>query len=263
MTEARAEPCPESFLALADRMTAASGEIVRRYFRTPVTVDEKPDESPVTIADRAVEEAIRALIAEHCPGHGIVGEEYGTENADAEFVWVIDPIDGTKSFISGVPLFGTLIALLRGGMPILGVVDHPALGERWIGALGHGTTHNGKRVETRACDALDRATLCSTGPDMYRGEDSGAFARLHDAVKLVRFGTDCYAAGLIASGFIDLHTEAGLKPYDYCALVPVIENAGGVITDWQGRPLRLESDGRMLSAGDGRAHAAALALLSP
>ncbi|MBT5415454.1 MAG: histidinol phosphate phosphatase, partial [Rhodospirillaceae bacterium] len=159
MTEARAELCPNSFLALADRMTAASGEIVARYFRTPVTVDEKADESPVTIADRTVEAAIRDLIASHCPGHGIVGEEYGTENPDAEFVWVIDPIDGTKSFISGVPLFGTLIALLQGGVPILGVVDHPALGERWIGARGHGTTHNGKRVTTRACAGIGGATL--------------------------------------------------------------------------------------------------------
>jgi inositol-phosphate phosphatase/L-galactose 1-phosphate phosphatase/histidinol-phosphatase len=262
MTKAQAEPCPEAFLALADRMTAASGEIVARYFRTAIAVDDKPDESPVTIADRSVETVIRDLIGKNCPGHGIVGEEYGTENPDAEFVWVIDPIDGTKSFISGVPLFGTLIALLKGGVPIMGVVDHPALGERWVGARGHGTTHNGKPARVRDCAAIDRATLCSTSPDMYRGTDAEAFRRLHDSVKLVRYGTDCYATGLLASGYIDLHTEAGLKPFDYCAMVPVIENAGGRITDWDGRPLRLDSDGRMLAAGDPRAHDAALALLS-
>ena len=254
--------CPDRLIALAHRMADEAGAIARRYFRTPFDVISKDDESPVTIADREVEATIRKLIAAECPDHGIIGEEHGTERADAEHVWVIDPIDGTRAFITGMPLFGTLIALLRDGKPILGVIDQPISNERWIGAAGHPTLFNGKPARCRPCPELAAASLMSTSPDMYEPPANGTpFRRLRQAVRFTRFGGDCYAFGLLACGFIDVMTEAMLKPYDYCALVPVVEGAGGKITDWEGRPLDLKSDGRVLAAGDPRAHEQALKIL--
>jgi inositol-phosphate phosphatase/L-galactose 1-phosphate phosphatase/histidinol-phosphatase len=248
--------------ALAEALADAAGVVIRRYFRKRFTVDDKADASPVTIADREAEQAMRTLIEGHFPADGIFGEEFGTLRADAEFVWVLDPIDGTKSFISGIPLFGTLIALLHRGRPVLGIIDQPISRERWRGVADEASTHNGKPIRTRACPDLAAATLFATSPDMFQGPDAAAFARLKSRVKLTRYGGDCYAYGLVASGFIDCVVEAGLKPYDYSALVPVIEGAGGVMTDWQGKPLGLASDGRVIAAGDPALHAAALALLS-
>ena len=205
---------------------------------------------------------MRALIAARFPEHGIIGEEFGRSREDAEFVWVLDPIDGTKSFISGVPLFGTLVALARRGRPILGIIDQPVSGERWVGAAGRPTTLQGRAVRCRACPALGSATLFATTPEMFAGADGDAFRRLAGAVKLVRFGADCYAYGLLAAGFIDLVAEASLKPYDFSAMVPIVEGAGGIASDWRGEPLGLSSDGRVLIAGDPEAHRAALALLA-
>ena len=205
---------------------------------------------------------MRRLIAARFPEHGIIGEEYGPERAEAEFVWVLDPIDGTKSFISGVPLFGTLIALSRHGRPIVGVIDQPILRERWVGAAGRAATMNGQPVRCRPCPALASATAFATSPDMFTGEDAAAFARLAAGVKLVRFGADCYAYGLLALGCIDIVVEASLKPYDFSAMLPIIEGAGGIATDWQGAKLTIRSDGRVLVAGDPRTHAQALALLA-
>jgi inositol-phosphate phosphatase/L-galactose 1-phosphate phosphatase/histidinol-phosphatase len=215
----------------------------------------------VTAADRAAERAMRSLIEAEYPDHGIFGEEFGQVRPDAEFVWTLDPIDGTKSFISGVPLFGTLIALSRGQRLILGVIDQPISRERWVGVAGRPTTLNGAEIRCRPCPALAGATLFATTPDMFKGEDATAFARISTAVKLTRFGADCYAYGLLAAGFIDLVLEASLKPYDFCAMIPIVEGAGGVATDWRGARLGLASDGRVLVAGDRRAHQAALALL--
>jgi len=251
-----------ALVALAGRLADAAGAAIRPHFRTPLPVEDKPDASPVTVADRAAEAAMRRLIEAACPEHGILGEEYGPARLDASHVWVLDPIDGTKAFISGLPLFGTLIALLVEGRPVLGVIDQPILAERWLGLAGAGTTLNGRPVRARACPALDRATLFATAPDMFRGADEAAFARLSDAVKLTRFGADCYATGMLAAGFADLVVEARLQPYDYCALVPVVEGAGGRATDWSGRPLGLGSDGRIAFAGDGALHAAALERLA-
>lgn len=236
--------------AFAEELADAAGAIVRRYFRRKITIEDKPDRTPVTIADRAAEAAMRKLIAKRFPGHGVLGEEFGPDRADAEFVWVLDPIDGTKSFISGIPLFGTLIALTHHGRPVLGIIDQPVLGERWIGIKGRRTTLNGKPVESRPCTALDRATLFATSPDMFKGGDAAAFSRLQNKVKLTRFGGDCYAYALLATGFIDLVVEVDLKPYDYCPLVPVIEGAGGVMTDWTGAPLKIGADGRVIAAGN-------------
>jgi len=252
---------PDAFLAFALSLADAAGDVIRPYFREPLAIRDKADLTPVTAADRVAEETMRALIEERFPEHGILGEEFGRVREDAEFVWSLDPIDGTKSFISGVPLFGTLIALTRGGRSILGVIDQPILRERWVGAVGRPTTLNGAAIRCRACPVLAAATLFATTPDMFKGEDAASFARVSDKVKLTRFGADCYAYGLVATGFVDLVLEASLEPYDFCAMVPIVEGAGGVATDWRGANLDLASDGRILVAGDRRAHEAVLALL--
>jgi inositol-phosphate phosphatase / L-galactose 1-phosphate phosphatase / histidinol-phosphatase len=256
-------PVSAAHLALAEELADAAGPIIRGYFRRHIAVDDKPDATPVTIADRQSEAAMRRLIEERFPEHGVIGEEHGRIRADADYVWVLDPIDGTKSFISGIPLFGTLIALVHRGRPVLGVIDQPILRERWIGGAGRPTTLNGAPARTRPCSTLAQATLFCTAPQaMFLGADGKAFARLSGAVKLLRTGADCYAYALLASGFIDLVVEGGLKPYDYCALVPVIEGAGGVMTDWQGRALDLAADGRVIASGDPKLAAAARARLA-
>jgi inositol-phosphate phosphatase/L-galactose 1-phosphate phosphatase/histidinol-phosphatase len=237
-------------IELAERLADAAGEVARRYFRQPLAVDTKPDQTPVTIADREAEAAMRALIEARFPNDGIRGEEHGAVRAGAARVWVLDPIDGTKSFIAGIPLFGTLIALVENGVPVLGIIDQPISHERWLGVAGQPTQKNGAPVRTRRCPALGDALLYATAPEMFGAENGAAFTRLQGPVKATRFGADCYAYAQLASGFIDLVVEADLKPYDYCALAPVIAGAGGVITDWQGAPLGLKSDGRVIAAGD-------------
>ena len=253
---------PEEFVALATALADAAGAVVKRYFRTPVAVDAKSDATPVTIADREAERAMRALLAARAPDHGIVGEEEGCENDGAEYVWVLDPIDGTKSFISGKPMFGTLVALVREGTPVIGVIDQPVLGERWVGIAGRPSTFNGRPCRTRACAALGAAILNTTGPDLFPAGDAARYARLSGTVRHALWGGDCYAYGLLAAGHIDLVVEAGLKPYDFCALVPVVAGAGGRMTDWSGAPLTLTSDGRVIAAGDPRLLAPAIAALA-
>ena len=255
--------CSEATIALAHRLADAAGQVIRGYFRTPVAVDDKADASPVTVADRESEAAMRKLINAEQPSHGILGEEWGPENTDAEWVWVLDPVDGTKAFITGKPSFGTLIALLHHGVPVLGIIDQPILGERWLGVAGRPTTLNGKPITTRDCPDLKLAALYATAPEMFVEEgDIKAFETLRRQVKLPRYGADCYAYGLLAAGFVDLVVEASLQPYDYLSMVAVIEGAGGVITDWQGGKLGLGSDGRVVAAGDARAHQAALEVLA-
>jgi len=253
-------------IALAERLAVAARDVVLGYFRRPVEVHVKPDESPVTIADREAETAMRRILAAERPAHGVVGEEHGAERADAEFVWVLDPVDGTKRFISGHVQFGTLIALLRRGRPILGLIEMPAMDERWLGVAGRPTLHSdrtGRReARVRSCPDIGDAILFATSPHMFEDGDAAAYERVRRAVRQPTYGGECYAYGLLASGFVDLVVEADMDPYDYLALVPVIEGAGGLITDWQGAPLGLSSDGRILAAGDSRCHAAARALLN-
>ena len=249
------------FMDLADRMADAAGEVLNHYFRTPMTVETKGDESPVTKADRDAEIAMRVLIEDAHPDHGILGEEFDPVNPGAEFTWVLDPIDGTKSFITGKPLFGTLIALAQGGRPVLGIINQPVLSERWRGAEGKPATFNGAPARVRACAGLADAILYATSPHMFEGPDAEDFARVRDRVRHPLYGGDCYAYGLLASGHADLVVEASLQPYDYAALVPVVEGAGGIITDWAGERLTLTSDGRVIAAGDARIHAQALDLL--
>jgi inositol-phosphate phosphatase / L-galactose 1-phosphate phosphatase / histidinol-phosphatase len=249
-------------VAFAHRLADVAGGIIRRYWRQPIAVETKADDSPVTIADREAEQALRELIRTTWPGHGIAGEEFAHERVDAELVWCLDPIDGTKSFIIGRPLFGTLIALARAGQPILGVIDQCVLGERWVGVAGEPTTWNGRPARIRPCPGLAEAVLSTTSPQMFRGPvERAAFARIERAVRLPMYGGDCYGYGLLALGCVDLIVEAGLSPHDFMALLPVIEGAGGIITDWQGRPLRPGADGRVVAAGDRRVHAAAITLL--
>ncbi|MFA7429202.1 MAG: histidinol-phosphatase [Rhodospirillaceae bacterium] len=256
-----ADACPQPFIDLAHRLADASADVIRRHFRTPVAVDDKADDSPVTIADRDSEAIMRFMVEKEFPGHGIVGEEYGITNADAEWVWVFDPIDGTKAFITGKPSFGTLIALLHNGVPVLGMINQPIIHERWLGASGHGATLNGAAIRTRACDALAKASMYTTDVTMFEGADLDAFRRLESQVKLRRFGADCYAYGLLAGGWIDLVCEADLKLYDFAAVMPIIREAGGLVTDWQGRVPGFDTDGRILAAGDARCHAKALEAL--
>ena len=252
---------PAALVALAQRLADASGAVIRPHFRHPITIEDKPDATPVTIADRGAEQAIRAILHAERPQDGVWGEEMGQHQLDAEWVWVLDPIDGTKAFVTGKPLFATLIGLAHRGVPVLGVVDQPVLRERWVGGVGHPTTFNGQGVTTRACGRLDAAWLNTTTPDMFRGADAAAFFKLRDAVKQTNYGGDAYAYGLLASGFIDLVLEAQLKFHDIAALAPVITAAGGVMSDWGGAPLHMHSDGRVLAAGDPAVHAAALTLV--
>jgi histidinol phosphatase-like enzyme (inositol monophosphatase family) len=241
-------PDLEPYTRFAERLADAARPISMRYFRQKLVVEDKADQSPVTIADREVEAKLRALIAEAYPDHGILGEEHGRQQSESAFTWVIDPIDGTKSFITGMPLWGALIALAYEGRPVVGVIDCPGAGERWVGATGLGATWNGKPAATAATEKLAAATLFATGPDMFKGAAGRAFEALSSSVKLRRFGGDCFAYGLVASGFVDLVVEASLKPYDYMALAPVVEGAGGRFTDWTGAPVTIDSDGRVVAA---------------
>ncbi len=250
------------FVQRAEAMADAVRPVVLKYFADPVAFQRKSDSSPVTAADREAEAVMRRLIEQTCPDHGILGEEYGADRTDKSFVWVLDPIDGTKSFVTGKPLFGTLIALTRDGVPIVGIIDMPALGQRWVGAEGRVTTFNGAPVSVRSCPSLADAWLYATSPQMFEGDDVAAFERLRQRCYAAVYGADLYAYGLVARGRVDLVCEASLQPYDYCAVVPVLQGAGGMITDWEGRALGLTSGGRVLAAGDRKAHAAGLAALA-
>lgn len=253
---------PPDLVALAHRLADAARPIAARYFRTGVTVDDKSDLSPVTVADREAEAAMRELLDHHVPDHGVFGEEHGAVRTDAEYVWVLDPIDGTKAFITGLPLFGTLIGLFHKGKPVLGIIDQPILRERWLGVDGERSSLNGKPISVRACAGIASAYMYSTAPAMFAGSYARPHQALTEKVKLFRWGGDCYAYGLLASGHVDLVVEADLKLYDYAALIPVITGAGGTITDWKGKALDMQSDGAVVAAGDRTVHRAALDILS-
>src|SRR5438270_13781083 len=248
-----------------DQLATASAEMILPYFRTSLSVEDKSlgaGFDPVTVADRAAEQAMRALIRKHFPSHGIVGEELGAERPDADYVWVLDPIDGTKSFISGMPAWGTLIALTHRGTPVLGLVHQPFVGERFSGD-GASARYRGPAGErallVRACASLAQAVLYTTSPRLMNAADRKRFERVQEMVRLSRYGGDCYAYCMLAAGHIDLIIEAELKPHDIVPLVPIITGAGGVLTAWDGGPAL--SGGRVLAAGDRVVHAAALKLL--
>ncbi len=257
-------PADPRLLAAALAAADLARTVIRPYFRTAVAADVKDDESPVTVADRAAEQAMRALLSERLPETGILGEEFGLDRPDARLRWVLDPIDGTRAFLTGRPTFGTLIGLLDDGVPVLGIIDQPITGERWIGQAGQPTRFDaplGGTPRTRACASLGRAELSCTDPAMMRGDSAQRFAALQDAVARTSWGGDCYAYGLLALGQIDIIAERTMKVWDWTALVPVIEGAGGRVTDWAGRRLRPDSDGSVLAVGDPSLTAPAAALL--
>jgi len=242
----------EQDIALALRLADAAGDAIRPHFRTGLGAERKSDASPVTVADRAAEEVMRRILKAEVPQDGVIGEEFGTEAGSSGRDWVLDPIDGTVSFIAGRPIFGTLVALLIDGWPVLGVIDQPILGERWVGASGRATLFNGKPARTRACRELGDAMLATTGPqyfDDHQGDHFMALAARTDHKRMM-MGGDCYNYGLLASGQIDLVCEAGLKLHDWAALVPIVEGAGGTMCDWNGDPLHAAAGGEVLAIGD-------------
>lgn len=249
-----------TYLAFAAELADAARPLALSYFRTPLDIISKLDESPVTIADRTIEKHMRAMIEARFPHHGIYGEEMGIKEGNA-FTWVLDPIDGTKSFITGFPLFGTLVSLTYEEDPFCGLIDVPATGERWTGKPGE-TLFADKRAATSTCEALEQARFYTTSPDMFSDAENDCFERLSKASKLRRFGGDCYIYGLLASGHCDIALETGLQPYDYMALVPVVRGAGGCITDWEGNDLSVHSEGRVLASATPKLHDEALALLN-
>ncbi len=234
-------------LALAEQLADVARRVCRQYFRMPLEVARKTDGTPVTLADRGIEEEMRRLIRTAFPRHAIRGEEFAPEGTD-EFTWVLDPIDGTKSFISGFPLFGSLIALAQGARAVLGVMEAPALGERWVGAEGRTTVFNGRPAKTSECRELGQAVLYTTTTETFDPAERARFDALAARCGLRRFGGDCYLYGMLASGYCDLVVEAKLKPHDFMAVVPVVTGAGGRISDWRGEPLDIRSDGRVVAA---------------
>ncbi len=242
--------CPQELVKFSNVLADIARPIVLSHFRKTISVDIKSDQTPVSAADRDAEVAIRQLISEMYPDHGILGEEQGVKNPKAEYLWVIDPIDGTKSYLAGKPMFGTLIGLAHRGRPILGIIDQPFLKERWQGAIGYKTIYNNSEVTTRTCPDLAKAALNATSPSMFSQKKDRKFFKLSEQVLMTMYGGDCYAYGLLANGYIDLVVEADLKPYDFCALVPIIIGAGGAITDWQGKAIDMNSDGRIIASGD-------------
>lgn len=236
----------QELVLLANRLADEAGTVIRQYFRQAFDVESKSDATPVTVADRAVEAALRKIIEAERPEDGILGEEYGSKESRNGLTWVLDPIDGTKSFIIGRPTFGTLIALCEEGLPVLGVIDQPVQKERWAGAEGMKTTFNGAPVKTRSCPALKSAVAASTSPRQLEG----IWPKLYEQCKAMVWGGDCYSYGLMACGWLDVTVESGMAPYDFAALPPIVNGAGGIMCDWNGKPLTLESAGRTLAVGD-------------
>lgn len=237
-------------IALAQRLADAAGAAIRPYFRADHGLETKSDASPVTQADRAAEAAMRALIVAERPDDGIIGEEEAPREGSTKRTWVLDPIDGTRAFISGRPIFGTLIALIDDGWPVLGIIDQPILRERWVGAVGRPTLFNGAPTRTRTCREVSHALLATTSPAMFDDVQLHAFEHLDGAVRSTVLGGDCYNYGCLASGYLDIVVEAQLKLYDFAALVPIVEGAGGRMCDWSGDPLHAGSNGEVVASGD-------------
>jgi histidinol phosphatase-like enzyme (inositol monophosphatase family) len=249
-------PVTQADIDLAHRLADAAGAVIRPYFRKDFGLETKDDQSPVTRADREAEAAMRRLLDAERSGDGVIGEEHGEKAGITNRQWVLDPIDGTRSFTVGRAIFGTLIALVEDGWPVLGIIDQPVQRERWVGVAGRPTTFNGVPVRTRTCAALDGAIVATTSPHLFDDGDVQPFLALIAAVSGGKprqgpvYGGDCYNYGLLASGHLDVVCESGLKLYDFAALVPIVEGAGGRMCDWNGEPLTAASEGHVLAIGD-------------
>jgi myo-inositol-1(or 4)-monophosphatase len=254
------------FSQFVNELATLSGQAILPFFRSSIAAEDKSRGGafdPVTEADRAGEAAMRQLIKRTFPTHGIIGEEFGPEKEDAEYVWVLDPIDGTRAFIAGLPTWGTLIGLNRSGHPAYGMMHQPFTGERFFGD-GGASTYRGpsgdKTLRTRRCASLREAVVSTTSPRLFSGNELRAYDRVESVARLARYGCDCYAYCMLAAGHIDLVIESNLKPYDIVALIPIIEGAGGVVTSWDGGSAA--NGGAIVAAGDRQVHAAAVELLS-
>lgn len=258
------------FAAFVERLGDAAGETILPFFRTHLSAEDKSRGGrfdPVTEADRAAEVVMRRMIESQFPSHGILGEEFGMARDDAEYLWVLDPIDGTKAFISGLPTWGVLIGLLQRGKPCYGMMVQPFTRERFVGdgstaqwrGTGLGATRTSRRLATRRCPNLKAATLMTTSPLLYAADKLDALRRLESEARLTRYGVDCYAFAMLAAGHVDCVVEAGLQPYDIAALIPIVEGAGGVVTTWTGGDASRGGD--VIASGDHRLHEEALARL--
>lgn len=252
---------PNEYIPFAEELANLSGQIIRKYYNRDIPFEVKEDASPVTKADKEVERSLRAYIRTQYPDHGIIGEEFEDTNPDADYLWYLDPIDGTKSFMIRRPIFGTLISLIHNNQPILGLIDQPILGERWTGAKGYATNFNHNPTESRSCGCLAEAVLCTTSPNLFSEDDFEKFERIRKKSQYTVYGGDCYSYGLVARGDVDIVIETGLQLHDFLAFRNIIEGAKAIITDWDGHPITTESDGRVIVAGDKRVHAEALKLL--
>lgn len=250
------------FADSAEAMAEAAGSIIREAAQNPFNTEFKNDGSPVTDVDKATETRIREIIMAEHPEHGILGEEFDDHAPDAEYVWIIDPIDGTLPFLAGIPVFGTLIALVHGDTPLIGVIDMPMTNERWVGIQGQKTLRNGSPVSTRSCDDLSTAIMSTSNPDFYDSDTVGALDAMRAATKITAYGGSCMSYAQIATGRIDVGIDVAFDIHDYLPLVPVIQGAGGHISDWEGKPLNRHSGDRFVAAGDVRMHEQALKILS-
>ena len=255
---------PDNIWTFADALRAEAMPVVQQYFRSAdLAVEQKADVSPVTLADQTIERRWRELIEATFPDHGIIGEEEGSIGEDRDFVWTLDPIDGTRAFVGGFPMFTNLFALLYQGRPVFSGINVPVTQECWLGTVldGGRTTFNGEPVEQRAPRSLAQSVISATAPDMFSAAQFERFMGLKAAAMDLRYGADAYAYGLVALGTVGVVAEASMKPWDYMALIPVIEGAGGLVTDWNGAPLTLDSDGTVLAAASPELHHEALAHL--
>jgi len=256
----------QEIINFANLLADTASEISKKYYRIANGEIAKEDDSPVTIADREIEEKIRELIFKKYPTHGIIGEEYGNHQENQDYTWIIDPIDGTSSFIVGRPIFGNLISLTFKQNVILGIINQPINNERWLGIEGQGSWFNGNRIKTRNCQKIDDAVLSSSSPYFFKKENKIIFEEICKYTKYqkiggVVYGGDCYAYGCLASGFVDLIIEPELKIYDFASHIPIIKNAGGVITDWSGNDLKLESNTKLIASATPKLHDEVLKLI--
>jgi len=255
----------DNFMTFANNLANASGSLLRELFQNgadSINVEQKSDQSPVTAADKGVEKLLREMIEENFPNHGIIGEEFGNLRESAEYKWVLDPIDGTKSFIAGYPIFTTLIALLHNDVPVLGIIDQPILRERWLGIVGKGTFFNDAELPNlKNKKPLAKANIATTSTPYFSAREAEFFKNLSAQSNSTILGGDAYAYAMLTSGRIDAVIDCGMKPYDFCALAPIVDGIGGIITDFAGNPVTMHSNGKIIASANAKLHAEILGKL--